>query len=348
MTNETNSACANSNVPLSVSVVIIGRNEGKRLTKCIQSVRSADWDGHSYELIYVDSNSSDGSLRNAKELGAKVAKLDDPSPSAGKARNLGWKMAAAPIVMFLDGDTQLHPNFVIKGLLALEDKELCAVFGRLKEVHPEKSIYIRVMDLDWVFPLGKTLFFGGNVLVRRCAIAAVDGFDPTLKAGEEPEMCARLRADGWNIEHIDVPMARHDLAITTFKAYWLRAYRSGIAYAEVAERMRLRGDPLWQHDAKRDFRHGLLFTVTPIVMWVHPIVTLAVLMAAVTVLARTAKRCDWKAPGQTLLCWQYAAHVLFQKIPAFFGQLQWRRAQRRHAEIHMVEYKEPGKTDGKR
>lgn len=347
MTNENNSACANLNEPLTVSVVIIGRNEGQRLTKCIQSVQSADWKEHSYELIYVDSNSSDGSLQNAKELGANVAKLDDPSPSAGKARNLGWRMAKAPLILFLDGDTQLHPNFVNHALSVLKDPEICAAFGRLKEVHPEKSIYIRVMDLDWVFPIGKTLFFGGNVLVKRCAIAGVDGFDPTLKAGEEPEMCARLRAGGWKIEHIDVPMATHDLAITTFKAYWLRAYRSGIAYAEVAERMRVRGDPLWQHDAKRDFRHGLLFTFTPIVMWVHPLVTLAVLMAAVAVLARTAKRCAWKAPGQTLLCWQYAAHVLFQKIPAFFGQLQWRRAQRQHAEIQMVEYKQAVKSDDK-
>lgn len=347
MTNETKSAWANSNEPLSVSVVIIGRNEGQRLIKCIQSVQSADWKEHSYELIYVDSNSSDGSLQHAQDLGANAAKLDDPSPSAGKARNLGWRMAKAPLIMFLDGDTQLHPNFINHALSVIKDPELCATFGRLKEVHPEKSIYIRVMDLDWVFPLGKTLFFGGNVLVRRCAIASVDGFDPTLKAGEEPEMCARLRAGGWKIEHIDVPMATHDLAITTFKAYWLRAYRSGIAYAEVAERMRMRGDPLWQHDAKRDFRHGLLFTLMPLVMLLHPLVILLVLLAAVAVLARTAKRCAWKAPGQTLLCWQYSVHVMLQKIPAFFGQLQWLRAKFMNTQIKMVEYKGMGKSDDK-
>jgi hypothetical protein len=141
-------------------------------------------------------------------------------------------------------------------------------------------------------------------------------------------------------------MATHDLAITTFKAYWLRAYRSGIAYAEVAERMRLRGDPMWQHDAKRDFRHGLLFTLTPFFMWIHPLVTWMVFLASLAVVARTAKRSDWKAPGQTLLCWQYAVHVLFQKIPAFFGQLKWRRSHAKHAEISMVEYKKSGKSDG--
>jgi glycosyltransferase involved in cell wall biosynthesis len=345
MTNEEYITAVNAVVPLTVSVVVIGRNEGKRLIKCIQSVQAADWTGHSYEIIYVDSDSKDGSLKNAGKLGAIALKLDDPSPSAGKARNLGWRMAKAPFVLFLDGDTQLHPEFLMHAMRVLEDPKQCAAFGRLKEVSPEKSIYIRVMDLDWVFPLGTALFFGGNVLVRRCAIAAVDGFDTSLKAGEEPELCARLRSNGWQIKHIDVPMATHDLAITTFKAYWLRAYRSGIAYAEVAERMRLRGDPLWQHDAKRDFRHGLLFTLTPFFMWIHPLVTWTVCLAALTVVARTAKRCEWKAPGQTRLCWQYAIHVLFQKVPAFFGQLKWRRAQGKHAEISMVEYKQPGKSD---
>jgi cellulose synthase/poly-beta-1,6-N-acetylglucosamine synthase-like glycosyltransferase len=346
MRNEVNIIRNKSSMTLTVSVVVIGRNEGERLTKCIESVQSADWTGRSYELIYVDSDSKDGSLQNAEQLGAIAIKLDDPSPSAGKARNLGWRMAKAPFVLFLDGDTQLHPNFVKHALKVLDEPGLCATFGRLKELRPEKSIYIRVMDLDWVFPLGKALFFGGNVLVKRCAIAAVDGFDPTLKAGEEPELCSRLRSNGWQIEHIDVPMATHDLAITTFKAYWLRAYRSGIAYAEVAERMRLRGDPMWQHDAKRDFRHGLLFTLTPFFMWIHPLVTWMVFLASLAVVARTAKRSAWKAPGQTLLCWQYAVHVLFQKIPAFFGQLKWRRSHAKHAEISMVEYKKSGKSDG--
>ncbi len=345
MKNKENLSEGNSVIDLSVSVVVIGRNEGQRLTKCIQSVQSADWTGHSYEIIYVDSDSKDGSLKNAKKLGVIAVGLNDPSPSAGKARNLGLRMSKAPFVLFLDGDTQLHPKFALHALSVLKDPNLCAAFGRLKEVSPEKSIYIRVMDLDWVFPIGTALFFGGNVLVRRCAIAGVNGFDPTLKAGEEPELCARMRSNGWQIKHIDVPMATHDLAITTFKAYWLRAYRSGIAYAEVAERMRLLGDPLWQHDAKRDFYHGLLFTLTPFLMWIHPLVTWVTLFAAFAVVARTAKRCAWKAPSQTLLCWQYAVHVLFQKIPAFFGQLKWLSVKGKHAEMSMVEYKQPGKSD---
>ncbi|MGB4557956.1 MAG: glycosyltransferase [Burkholderiaceae bacterium] len=324
-----------------ISVVIIGRNEGQRLLRCIASVQAADWGDRSYELIYIDSSSQDDSVAKAQALGAKVQVLDDQSPSAAKARNLGWRQASGEFVMFLDGDTELHPDFLLKALQALQDPKLCAAFGHLRELHPEQSIYTRVMDLDWASPVGRSLFFGGIVLVRRSALEAVGGYDPALKAGEEPEMCSRLRALGWEIEHIDAPMALHDLAITTFRAYCLRAYRSGIAYAEVAERMRLRGDILWQHESRRDFWHGLGLLLSPLIFllalsW-SALAAMALVAGGLAIIARSAQRCAWRAPGQTLLHWQYAFHTFFQKIPALLGQLKWR--QTRGQTMELVEYK---------
>ena len=328
-----------------ISVVVIGRNEGARLENCLHSVQRAHWGSLRHELIYVDSRSTDQSAQRARELGATVLLLDDASPCASKARNLGWRAAQGAYVLFLDGDTELHPDFVPRALNTLAEPRLCAVWGHRRESRPAQSLYTKVLDLDWVYPTGRTLYFGGDVLVRRAALAQVDGFDPTLKAGEEPELCARLRACGWEIEHIDAPMTRHDLALNSFKAYWLRAYRSGIAYAEVAQRMRLRGDVLWQHEARRDFLHGILFTAAPALLlatfWLEPTAALTLLALATLALARTALRCAWKAPGAHLLCAQYALHAHFQKIPALFGQLRWRRAARSRSEIALVDYKQP-------
>ena len=328
---------------IDVSVVVIGRNEGTRLQRCLQSVQQSHWGQTQHELIYVDSRSSDASVANAQALGAQVIVLSDASPCAAKARNLGWQAARGEYVLFLDGDTELHPDFVSRALATLAEPALCAAWGHRRESRPQQSLYTRVLDLDWVYPTGRTLYFGGDVLVRRAALAQVDGFDPSLKAGEEPELCARLRAAGWQIEHIDVPMTLHDLAVTSFRAYWLRAYRSGIAYAEVAERMRLRGDVLWQHEARRDFRHGLLFCASPLLLlvalWWQPALALTLVALAFLYLVRTALRCAWKAPGQWSLCAQYAVHAHFQKIPALFGQFKWRQAVRQQSEIALVDYK---------
>jgi acetyltransferase-like isoleucine patch superfamily enzyme len=335
------------NTPLSlidVSVVVIGRNEGQRLAQCLASVTQAAWTNTRHELIYVDSKSTDNSVALAQALGASTLVLDDTSPCAAKARNLGWQAAKGDFVLFLDGDTQLHPDFVSLALGTLQDAKLCAVWGHRRESRPEQSIYTKVLDLDWIYPTGRTLYFGGDVLVRRSALAQVNGFDGSLKAGEEPELCARLRASGWEIEHMDAPMTQHDLAVNSLRAYWLRAYRSGIAYAEVAQRMRVQGDVLWQHESQRDFRHGMLFMGAPFLLlasaWLAPVLAVALLTLAVLFLLRTAYRCAWKAPGQWLLCAQYAVHAHFQKIPALFGQLKWRKAARQHAEIGLVDYKE--------
>lgn len=327
-----------------VSVVVIGRNEGGRLLRCLRSVEQANWGATCHELIYVDSCSADNSVADARALGATVIVLDDASPCAAKARNLGWRAANGRQILFLDGDTELHPDFVGRALSALQEPGLCAAWGHRRESRPLQSIYTKVLDLDWIYPAGRSLYFGGDVLVRRDALAQVDGFDPGLKAGEEPELCARLRAAGWEIEHIDVPMTMHDLAVGSLRAYWLRAYRSGIAYAEVAHRMRARGDVLWQHEAKRDFAHGMLFVAAPLLLlaaaWLEPALALTMIALALLFLARTASRCAWKAPGQWTLCAQYAVHSHFQKIPALFGQLKWRQAARRQSDIELVDYKQ--------
>lgn len=332
--------------PLLVSVVVIGRNEGARLQACLRSVQHADWRGVRHECIYVDSRSGDGSALAAAQQGAAVLVLEDGQPCAAKARNLGWRAARGSHVLFLDGDTELEPAFVQQALHALRDERLCAAWGHRREARPARSVYTRVLDLDWIYPVGRALYFGGDVLVRRAALEAVGGFDETLNAGEEPELCARLRALGWEIEHIDAPMTRHDLAIDTLRAYWLRAYRSGIAYAEVAQRMRLRGDPLWQHEARRDFRHAIVLMLAPpalaVALWTAPLLALLLGAAGAALVARSAWRCSWKAPGQWVLCLQYAAHSHLQKVPAFFGQLAFRRAARRRATLGNVHYKDSG------
>ena len=330
--------------PVAVSVIVIGRNEGERLRRCLASVQSADWSDLTHDIIYVDSGSTDDSLALARQAGATCLALKDESPCAAKARNLGWRHAQGEFILFLDGDTRLASGFVRSALESLKDDTLCAAWGHRRESNPGQSIYTKVLDLDWVYPVGPALYFGGDVLVRRCALAQVDGFDPSLKAGEEPELCARLRRHDWRIEHLDVPMTDHDLAVRSFRAYALRCYRSGIAYAEVAHRMKRMGDALWQKEAARDLRHGLLYALYPFVLAAafvtHGAVGLALLALAALVVLRSAWQCRWKAPGQPLLCLQYAIHSHLQKLPALVGQLAWRRAHASRSEIALVEYKD--------
>lgn len=329
-----------------VSVVVIGRNEGERLPRCLESVQAADWTGLRRELVYVDSHSVDGSAQRALALGARVLDLGSARPSAAAARNVGWRAARAPLVLFLDGDTLLEPGFVREALRTLGDATVAAVWGHRRELRPAQSIYTRVLDLDWVFAPGRVDYFGGDVLVRRAALEQAGGFDDQLVAGEEPELCRRLRAMGWTIEHIDAPMTRHDLAITTARAWWKRAERAGLAYAQVAARFAGTDDPLWQREARRNRVHGLALLALPVLalalaLW-WPAALPLLLLAIGALWARSARRCRWKCRGRPGLAFAYALHSHLQQLPILAGQWRWWRLQRSRRTPTLIEYKGAG------
>lgn len=327
--------------PALVSVVVIGRNEGQRLARCLDAIAAISQDGFRMETIYVDSDSSDGSPECAAAHGAKVMEVNPERPSAALGRNAGWRAAQGEYVLFLDGDTVLHPTFIATALAAMRDPRIAVVWGHRREMNPEQSLYVRALDLDWIYAPGQTPFCGGDALMRRSALEEVDGFDSTLIAGEEPELCRRIRAEGHIILHIDAPMTLHDLAITRFSAYWKRAFRAGHAYAEVAARHRGSDDPLWQAESRHNLARGLLLlAAAPLLLasLAIPWLLFPLLAGGMVLLGRTAWRCRWKDPNP-LTCLIYAVHAQFQHIPIFFGQISQRldaRAGRRRA---LIDYK---------
>lgn len=75
-------------------------------------------------------------------------------------------------------------------------------------------------------------------MIRASALAQVRGYDPTIIAGEEPELCYRLRDIGWRIWRIDCPMTNHDADMHLARQWWLRSVRSGFGYAQVWQKTR--------------------------------------------------------------------------------------------------------------
>jgi cellulose synthase/poly-beta-1,6-N-acetylglucosamine synthase-like glycosyltransferase len=233
------------------------------------------------------------------------------------------------MILFLDGDTILDADFPLAALAELEkDAANAAAWGHRREFCGCVSVYVRVLDLDWVYEPGETLFFGGDVLVRRAALESVGGFDEKLIAGEEPEMCRRMRNNSWRIQHIDVPMTLHDLAITRFSQYWRRATRAGYAFASVSARFRATSDPFWSSDARRNRIRGLFWLLSPILalaisVWLLSPLPLALwLLLLVSVTLRSAWLSRWKSNDRKTLI-LYGLHSHLQQVPIFLGQLQY-------------------------
>jgi glycosyltransferase involved in cell wall biosynthesis len=327
-----------------LSVVVIGRNEGERLDFCLKSIQAARGGPDPVEVIYVDSGSTDESPRRAASLGARVIVLDSGKFSAARARNAGWRLATAPFILFLDGDTTLHPDFVNTALKEFANPEVAVVWGQRREIHPEASIYNRVCDLDWIARPGYSLFCGGDSLMRREFLERTNGFDADLIAGEEPDLCRRIRSLGGKILHLAIPMTKHDLGLVRVNQYWRRAVRTGHAYAEVAGRYCDTSDPLWTWESRHNFRRSFLYLTATLTACIAAIALnlwiplAAVLAGGVLVVLRTVLLSRWRrASWSTLLLFAVHSHV--QHVPILQGQLFYRWARWRGRRRELIEYK---------
>jgi GT2 family glycosyltransferase len=213
--------------------VAIGRNEGERLKRCLQSLSTAA------VVVYVDSGSTDGSVELALDHGADVIELDMSVPfTAARARNAGFRRvreidSGLSYVQFIDGDSELIDGWPTQALSFLEmHTDVVVACGSLRERHPERSIYNWLCEREWEGPIGEIRACGGIALMRANAFEAVGGFRENLIAGEEPELCVRLRARGWLIWRLESDMALHDAAMTRFTQWWRRNTRSGYSFAQ--------------------------------------------------------------------------------------------------------------------
>lgn len=215
-------------------VVVIGRNEGLRLRQCLLSLKKEE-----APVVYVDSGSTDGSVDLANLLEIPTVDLDPSIPfTAARARNEGLARLKqlhpqVEFVQFIDGDCELMPGWLETAARALtEHPDWAVVCGRLIERFPHLSIYNRLCNLEWNQPSGETNASGGIAMMRISAFREVRGFNPMLIAGEEPELCLRLRRQGWKVWRLASEMALHDAQMTRFSEWWTRSIRAGHAYAE--------------------------------------------------------------------------------------------------------------------
>ena len=267
-----------------VGIVAIGRNEGERLRRCLSSIDIAD-----APVIYVDSASTDGSSAMAGALGARIVDLDMTLPfTAARARNAGLDALLADhpqveYVQFVDGDCEFEQGWIAQATRFLDEHpDVAVACGRRRERYPEATFYNRICDAEWNTPIGEAQACGGDALMRRTAVTDVGGYNSALAAGEEPELCHRLRGAGWRIWRLDAAMTIHDAAMHRFRQWWLRAVRSGMGYAQAWQLTRHGPEPLYRRETMRALA------------WTLGVVGLALLLALLV---------DWRLVLLAPLAW---------------------------------------------
>lgn len=323
-----------------IAAVAIGRNEGERLKRCLRSIVP-----FVRTMVYVDSGSTDGSIEFARSLGVEVVDLDMSRPfTAARARNAGFKRVrdVAPesrFVYFTDGDCEMVSGWLEAAIDAFNNiPDAAIVAGRLREKFPDASIYNRLCDMEWNTATGEVEEVGGIMVVRSDKLAEAGGFDEGLIAGEEPELCCRLRALGGSIHRLPHEMALHDAAMTRFSQWWKRSKRNGYAFANVSA---IHGSSMakWKHSVRSQLIWGVIVPIVAIfpAIWTHGF-SLAVLLVYPLQIARIAwsKKKKNSPVGQGLL---YGLFCVLGKFPELIGSLRFYLNLWRGRRGRIIEYK---------
>jgi glycosyltransferase involved in cell wall biosynthesis len=317
--------------------VAIGRNEGERLKRCIESLPS------DAPIVYVDSGSTDGTPQWVKAAGIEVVDLDMGSGfTAARARNEGFRRLLEVVpnityVQFVDGDCELIGSWPSAAIAFLEaHAQAGAVFGRRRERYPDHSIYNWLCDLEWNTPIGESKAFGGDVMMRISAFQAVGGYRDDVVAGEDPELAIRLRAAHWQLFRLDLEMTLHDAAMTRFDQWWRRSVRSGYAFALGADLHGSSPERHWVWESRRAWiwgvwlpifciAAGMLFGAIGLVTWlVYPVQVM-----------RQALR----APGPLRDRIALGFFQVLSRFPESWGQIKYLFDQSFNRQARLIEYK---------
>jgi len=323
---------------LNVGVVVIGRNEGERLRLCLESLCGA-----ARAVVYVDSGSTDQSVATARNLGVGVVELDMRIPfTAARARNEGFRevQKVAPdlqYVQFVDGDCVVVGGWLDAAVDFLDGHAgVAVVCGRRRERFPERSIYNRMCDIEWNTPVGEAAACGGDAMMRVTALAGVGGYRDGLIAGEEPELCVRLRQQGWKIWRIDAEMTLHDAAMTRFVQWWRRTLRGGHAFAEGAA---LHGGPPFRHWVRESRSAWLWGGGIPLAIALLVLAGGAWWLCTLLIYPLQIFRLAQRERLQFPLNWWHAYFLVVGKFPEVCGQLQYWRNRIGHRTNTLIEYK---------
>jgi len=330
----------NSTKKLQIGAVVIGRNEGKRLITCLESLLgSVDF------VVYVDSGSTDNSLFEAAKREVDCVSLDLSIPfTAARARNEGAayllkKHHDLATIQFVDGDCEVQTKWLGFAQSFLEDNYGYAVVcGRRRERYPEQSIYNQLCDIEWDTPIGDAMACGGDALIRVSAFNQVVGFRDGLIAGEEPEMCFRLRQQGWKIFRLNKEMTLHDAAITKFSQWWNRAKRAGYAYASSCD---LHGASFEKFKVKElrsiVFWGGVLPILMLLLLLLNKVFIVFFLIYPLQVMRLYFKFKSLNRPKR--IRFFYALTTVMAKAPQFLGCIKFYVDKLKGTQTKLIEYK---------
>lgn len=203
---------------VTLSVVVVTRNEADRVQPCIKSVFAACREIDDFEVILVDSNSTDRTVERAAAYPITILRIPtDELSTPGAGRYVGTQYARGEMILFVDGDMVLSETWLPGAISCLRDgDDVAAVDGHLNE--PGEGETSQTVDI-----------VRGVALYDSTALDDVGGFDPFIESLEDIHLGFQLTAAGYRLLRTPDVAAEHPVRTKLGEPLrrWRRGYMRG-------------------------------------------------------------------------------------------------------------------------
>lgn len=239
---------------MDLSVIVITWNCKDMLERCLDSILMKI-SGVSYEIIVIDNNSQDETIRMLKERFPSIRLfMNSENKGVAAARNQGFRAAIGRYILILDADTEVVSSNMGDLISYMDNNPSagilgCSLLSYNNELHPSARTFphpihviLRRLNL-WGFvresnilkthhlayverkePAKVDFVEGAFQLIRREVIGKVGLLDEKMFYGhEDADYCARTKKAGYDIMY--------------YPSFEVKHYLSGITRRSIVSKM---------------------------------------------------------------------------------------------------------------
>lgn len=231
------------------SIIICGKNEVLNLDACLTACINLSYPKEEFEVLYVDNNSTDGSLSVAKKYPIKT--IRDESYKLSEVRNRGIRESVGEVIIFFDADTVVDKNYLLVAEEVIKPEAVGCVTGRVLPIHSTwVSNYLGVSLFESYprYKKGRKVFSAPccDFVIKRSVINKIGFFRVDFSSGlnvarffEDKELSFRIRKAGYKILY-DPRMRIHHDSTHSFKKLvniWIQGAvgRVGLIQADMKD-----------------------------------------------------------------------------------------------------------------
>ncbi len=204
------------------SIVIRSFNEAWALASTLDALKGQDFPA--YEVIVIDSGSTDGSVKLIEDFGpTHFVRIRPEEYNPSRVMNQGMRLAQCDTVIFLNADaTPQGPRWLAPLYEALQDSRTAAVFSRQIPRQDCREVFKRDYEVcfgDQRRSAHWDHFFSMVSSGIRRDVWELRGFREDLQYAEDDEYTRWCRKEGYHVRYVPESLAMHSHNYTFSQAY---------------------------------------------------------------------------------------------------------------------------------